>query len=313
MTLTFVACGPFAPSPELVLDLRALGQRAEPVAGDRREMDERVLPPVIGSDEAEALLVAEPLHDTSRHLTALLVRSSLPTRASCTSRRGGCQPSSGGAPACRRVPGVALRLASRTPRDRRPCRRSCRRRLRRCRRVVLGSACRRPAGVRRAWCRPAAAAGRPVCPVARRSSSSSSAALTRVVARNGWLWNGSVGLSHSPQPLPRRPSSCSRPRSAPGTCRRRCWSRSTCRSSRSSPSPGSRPTPRSTYFGVKPTNQASMFLSVVPVLPPWAGSRDLGLPAGAAGDVRREDLDGLVGHAVLEGLGALDAPALRAA
>src|SRR4051812_50230449 len=32
-------------------------------------MDERVLPPVIGGDEPEALLVAEPLHDTSCHTT----------------------------------------------------------------------------------------------------------------------------------------------------------------------------------------------------------------------------------------------------
>ena len=77
MTLTFVACGPFGALAQLVLDLRALGEGAEAVAGDRREMDERVLAPVIGSDEAEALLVAEPLHDTGSHLTALLVGSSM--------------------------------------------------------------------------------------------------------------------------------------------------------------------------------------------------------------------------------------------
>src|SRR4051794_22604868 len=55
---------------QLVLDPRAFGQRAEPIPRDRGEMDERVLPPVIGSDEAEALLVAEPLHDTGSHPTA---------------------------------------------------------------------------------------------------------------------------------------------------------------------------------------------------------------------------------------------------
>src|SRR3712207_55641 len=56
---------------QLVLDLRALGQRPEPIAGDPGEVDERVLAPVIGRDEAEALFVAEPLHDTGSHLTAL--------------------------------------------------------------------------------------------------------------------------------------------------------------------------------------------------------------------------------------------------
>src|SRR5215813_5493656 len=41
-------------------------------------MDERVLPAVVGRDEPEALLVAEPLHDTSSHApTALLCESSM--------------------------------------------------------------------------------------------------------------------------------------------------------------------------------------------------------------------------------------------
>src|SRR3954471_16457836 len=53
---------------QLELDLGALRERAEPVALDRAEVDERVSPAVIGSDEAEPLLVAEPLHDTSCHL-----------------------------------------------------------------------------------------------------------------------------------------------------------------------------------------------------------------------------------------------------
>src|SRR5215207_212128 len=78
---------------QLIFDLRALGEGAEPVAGDGREMDERVLPSVIRRDEAEALFVAEPLHDTRRHLTALLLDP--PDRASCTSQAGGCQPSPG--------------------------------------------------------------------------------------------------------------------------------------------------------------------------------------------------------------------------
>src|SRR4051794_7760275 len=54
---------------QLVLDLRALGQRAEAIPRDRGEVDECVLSSVIGRDEAEALLVAEPLHDTGSHPT----------------------------------------------------------------------------------------------------------------------------------------------------------------------------------------------------------------------------------------------------
>src|SRR6478609_11549518 len=83
----------FRPLPELVFDLRPFGERPEATPGNRREMDERILPAVIGRDEAEALLVAEPLHDTGSHPTALLVPAC--REASSTSRRGGCQPSFG--------------------------------------------------------------------------------------------------------------------------------------------------------------------------------------------------------------------------
>src|SRR3954451_23222953 len=54
---------------DLVLDLRALHERAETVTRDAREVDEGVLAPVVRGDEAEALLVAEPLDDTSCHTT----------------------------------------------------------------------------------------------------------------------------------------------------------------------------------------------------------------------------------------------------
>src|SRR3954447_26445498 len=65
---------------ELVFDLGSFGEGAEPVAGDRGEVDERVLASVIGRDEAEALLVAEPLHDTGSHLQALLAYPIAATR-----------------------------------------------------------------------------------------------------------------------------------------------------------------------------------------------------------------------------------------
>src|SRR4051812_30179489 len=75
---------------DLELDLRALGERPEAVPRDPGEVDERVLASVIGCDEAEALFVAEPLHDTGSHLTALLLdpahrRPGRPDGASCTS------------------------------------------------------------------------------------------------------------------------------------------------------------------------------------------------------------------------------------
>ena len=51
----------------LIRDLRALGQGAEPVARDAGEVHEQVLAVVVRLDEAEALLVAEPLHGSCRH------------------------------------------------------------------------------------------------------------------------------------------------------------------------------------------------------------------------------------------------------
>src|SRR5579872_491081 len=47
---------------DVVLDLRAFGERLEALAADRAEVDEDVLTPVAGADEAEALRVVEPLH-----------------------------------------------------------------------------------------------------------------------------------------------------------------------------------------------------------------------------------------------------------
>src|SRR4051794_21523601 len=51
----------------LVLDLRALSERPKAAAGDRGMVDEHVLALVVGRDEAEALVVAEPLHGPSGH------------------------------------------------------------------------------------------------------------------------------------------------------------------------------------------------------------------------------------------------------
>src|SRR5215210_3568235 len=48
-------------------DLRALGQRLEAVGVDAGVVDEEVLATLIGRDEAEALVVVEPLHGSGRH------------------------------------------------------------------------------------------------------------------------------------------------------------------------------------------------------------------------------------------------------
>src|SRR4051794_35882073 len=68
---------------QLVLDLRALRERAETVTRNTREVHEGVLPPVTRSDEPGALLVAESLHDTSCHKQRLLTLTLLCARWCC--------------------------------------------------------------------------------------------------------------------------------------------------------------------------------------------------------------------------------------
>src|SRR5262245_28519307 len=65
--------GAFVSGLGLVRDLGALIERAKAVAGDRALVDEQVLRAVIGGDEAEALLVAEPLHGSTGHVLTPLV------------------------------------------------------------------------------------------------------------------------------------------------------------------------------------------------------------------------------------------------
>src|SRR3954453_5485002 len=59
------------PGLGLVADLGAFCKRAKAVADDSALMDKEVLRAIIGSDEAEALLVAEPLHGSGRHVLLL--------------------------------------------------------------------------------------------------------------------------------------------------------------------------------------------------------------------------------------------------
>src|SRR5690606_27557470 len=54
------------------LHASALGERLEAAALDRRMMDEQILAAVLGGDEAEALLIVEPLHGAGgAHATPL--------------------------------------------------------------------------------------------------------------------------------------------------------------------------------------------------------------------------------------------------
>src|SRR5687767_11681634 len=52
----------------VIRDAGALREGAEAVTRDAGEMDEEVLAGLVGRDEPEALVVAEPLHGTGRHV-----------------------------------------------------------------------------------------------------------------------------------------------------------------------------------------------------------------------------------------------------
>src|SRR3954467_5559588 len=65
----------------VVADLRALGERLEAAALDRAVVDEQVLARLVGRDEAEALVVVEPLHGSGGH------RDSLRGSVRCETRR----------------------------------------------------------------------------------------------------------------------------------------------------------------------------------------------------------------------------------
>src|SRR4029077_979896 len=54
----------------LVLDLRALFERTVAVALDRAEMDEHIVGAIVGCDEPVALVIAEPLNGSGRHLAS---------------------------------------------------------------------------------------------------------------------------------------------------------------------------------------------------------------------------------------------------
>src|SRR3954452_23761942 len=55
----------------VVAHLRALGERLEAAALDRGVMDEKILAAFIGRDEAEALVVVEPLNGACCHISSL--------------------------------------------------------------------------------------------------------------------------------------------------------------------------------------------------------------------------------------------------
>src|SRR6478672_9369753 len=71
--------GALVPGLRLVLDARALGQRAVALADDPGVVHEEVLAGLVGRDEAEALVVAEPLHGSGSHCSSSsgLVRAAI--------------------------------------------------------------------------------------------------------------------------------------------------------------------------------------------------------------------------------------------
>ena len=214
-----MACGPLPRLAELVLDLRALRERAEAVTRDTREVDERVLPPVVRGDEPEALLVAEPLHDTSCHTTpphsgSLCARwccRALPSRMLQPPRRrrrrrelyqrraprqpvgavvpppavGGAGAAGGRGALRRRLVEVRVEPAA--------CRCRCRRAGRRCRRRCVGVGGRRRRGRRRR-------AG--VRRRAGRSRRWPCRRCARTCRRTAGVRTGSFGCGKSPQNLP---------------------------------------------------------------------------------------------------------------
>src|SRR5690606_1837277 len=64
--------GPLLPGLLVVGDLGALGQRAIAVSDDRAVVDEEVARTLVGRDEPEPLLVAEPLHGSRGHSSRFL-------------------------------------------------------------------------------------------------------------------------------------------------------------------------------------------------------------------------------------------------
>src|SRR5579875_2365920 len=72
----------------LVADPGALGERPVAVTLDRGVVDEEVLARLIGGDEAEALLVAEPLHCSCGHVAPPSFTCKRDTRGAETSDTG---------------------------------------------------------------------------------------------------------------------------------------------------------------------------------------------------------------------------------
>src|SRR5437764_374590 len=66
--------GALGPALLLVRHLRPLRERAIAVPGDAAEVDEQITPAVVWRDEAEALVVAEPLYGSRSHLLPLCCR-----------------------------------------------------------------------------------------------------------------------------------------------------------------------------------------------------------------------------------------------
>src|SRR4051794_9495431 len=74
--------GALGPDLGVVADLGTLGQRLEAAARDAAVVDEQVLALIVGRDEPEALVVAEPLNGSGCHW--------FPPGRLCAAKRGRC-------------------------------------------------------------------------------------------------------------------------------------------------------------------------------------------------------------------------------
>src|SRR5215213_5660282 len=105
--------GALVPGLGVIADACALGQRLVAVTADAAVMDEEVLAGLVGRDEPEPLVIAEPLHGSCSHVMYLHGVCALRTRRCCKATTAGAEHCG----AERNVRSEGLNLASRRRND----------------------------------------------------------------------------------------------------------------------------------------------------------------------------------------------------
>src|SRR5215211_6661030 len=83
--------GALVPGLGVIADACALGQRLVAVTADAAVMDEEVLAGLVGRDEPEPLVIAEPLHCSCSHVMYLYGVCALRTRRCCKATTAGAE------------------------------------------------------------------------------------------------------------------------------------------------------------------------------------------------------------------------------